>query len=47
MLSIDQDNPVALVLLDLSAAFDPSKHDNPFFRSKDTFGLSGEVFELF
>ena len=47
MMSIDQGNPVILVLLDLSAAFDTVDHNVLFSRLKDIFGLSGKVLALF
>jgi len=47
MMSIDQDKPVILVLLDLSAAFDIVDHNVPFSRLKDMFGLLGKVLEWF
>ena len=47
MMSIDQDKPVILVLLDLSAAFDTVDHNVLFSRLKDMFGLSGKILEWF
>ena len=47
MMSIDQGNPVILVLLDLSAAFDTVDHDVLFSRLKHMIRLSGRVLEWF
>jgi len=47
MMSIDQGQPVILVLLDLSAAFDTVDHNVFFSRLKDMFGLSGKILEWF
>jgi hypothetical protein len=47
VMSIDQDKPVILVLLDLSAAFDTVDQNLLFSRLKDMFGLSGKVLEWF
>jgi len=47
IMSIDQDKPVILVLLDLSAAFDTVDYNVLFSRLKDMFGLSGKILEWF
>ena len=47
MMSIDQGQPIILVLLDLSAAFDTVDHNVLFSRLKHMFGMSGKVLEWF